>query len=107
MNAVCIDSVSIGSLRSTFSRILFAEEGFQVALHTVTSTDDRILAGGANLRVHRQLIITTTADEMAGGTLHNPGILGEVVKADGAFWVRNLRSLNRSSACTLINEAFD
>ena len=105
MNAVCIDSVSIGSLRSTFSRILFAEEGFQVALHTVTSTDDRILAGGANLR--GQLIITTTADEMAGGTLHNPGILGEVVKADGAFWVRNLRSLNRSSACTLINEAFD
>ena len=105
MNAVCIDSVSIGSLRSTFSRIFFAEEGFQVALHTVTSTDDRILAGGANLR--GQLIITTTADEMAGGTLHNPGILGEVVKADGAFWVRNLRSLNRSSACTLINEAFD
>ena len=77
----------------TFPLIRGGKKGPQIALHAVTSTNDPVLAGGTNLRV--QLVITIPTDEVAGGTLHNPGVLGHVLHANRAFRVRDWRPLDR------------
>ena len=65
----------------------------------MTSSDDCVLTSGTNLGV--KVVVTAAADEMASGALHDPGILGQVLKADRTFRVRDLGSLGRAATSNL------
>ena len=71
--------------------VLVWEEGPQVALHAVVSSNHSHLASWTKLGL--QLVVTDSTHGMAAVALHDPRLMCHVLKANGAFWVDELHLL--------------
>ena len=62
-----------------FVPLLLCVEVPQEGLHTVTPTDDSLLAEGTSLP--HQLVVASAADKVTQAAHHDPGVLSHVLEA--------------------------
>ena len=65
--------------------VVVIEEGLQVSLHAVTPSCDGLAASGADAVV--QSVEALLAEKMAQAALHNPSLVGHVLKTNGTLGV--------------------
>ena len=77
------------SKRTSF--VVIIKDCLQVILHSVTSSCDGLAAAGAAAVV--QSVEALLAEKVTKATLHYLGLMGHVLKTNGAIWVLGLWSL--------------
>ena len=72
------------------SWVLLRKKALQVGLHAVTPPNDWLRTRRTDFGL--KFVVAASADEMASRALHDPGVLDDVLKTNGALRVWNLGS---------------